>query len=112
MLKRDLQQKKNNLNYFNMKYSTQQLNNRHYQAIKRRGLITNKTSIKDFLNKHNEETQEMIIESIAFKNRDKNNFIQEAIDAIMVLENMIIHLGYDIEKEKEINTIHQEKRND
>ena len=82
----------------------------HYDSIVDRGLITNKTRVNDFLNKHHEETIEMLNEKALFDVNQPNNFKHETIDTIATLCNMLIHLGYDVEKLFKENINHQIKR--
>ena len=56
------------------------LNERHYQAQLKRGTITDKTKLKHFFAKLNEETTEMILEAQAYKLGYDNQFGMEAMD--------------------------------
>lgn len=85
---------------------------RHYQAIEKRGQITEESTINDFIDKFNEESNEMLFEKEKLFNKLRNNFIQEVIDTIMVLINMLQFLGVNIEDEFKKNTEHQEARKD
>jgi len=86
---------------------------RHYEAIVKRGLITEKTTKYDFLKKIREEffefNKEMYVDAFDTGNL-RHVTIQEGIDLIKTIENMFIHFGVDIDKEIEINTQYQETR--
>lgn len=94
---------------------------RHYKSIVKRGLITPKTKIIDFLNKIREEFGELefeIIHSDA-NNLECNNLyditfdgnvVQESIDLVMTVVNMLQHFNVDIESELLKNVELQEKR--
>ena len=69
---------------------------RNYEATVRRGQISNKTTVSDFLNKTDEEVQEL-------KDSRKGSQIyqfdpKEAIDVILVQTAMLYHYGFDVEK--------------
>lgn len=89
-----------------MKIDLYALQLRHYEAIKKRGLINNKTKPEDFLEKLNEEFEELLYED------QEDLFIQEAIDCISVLNNMLIHMKVDIKEELLKNILVQEKRSE
>jgi len=102
---------KNNKNYFNMKYETQQLLNRCYEATRQRGCINNTTTIKDFNDKLLEEVREVEVESNANSLRyDKNILFNELADVAAVAFNYIIWLGGDPMEEYEKITIKNEQR--
>ena len=83
---------------------------RHYQAIVKRGLITEKTTVLDFIDKFDEETKEFKKELGLALYFEPNHYKQEAIDCICVLTNMLQHYGVDIESELIKNIEIQEKR--
>ena len=84
--------------------------NRHYKAIKARGLITTETDILDFQTKLHEEVKEFDKEVKKYMFNEGNNLAQESIDVISVLFNMLKHLGFDVHFEHEKNVITQEIR--
>ncbi len=67
----------------------QQIIESNYESIVKRGLINEKTRLKDFLNKLDEEVME-------FK---EDNRIEELADIILVCLNIARHYGIDIENE-------------
>ncbi len=67
----------------------QQIIESNYESIVKRGLINEKTTLKDFLNKLDEEVME-------FK---EDNRIEELADIILVCLNIARHYGIDIENE-------------
>lgn len=83
---------------------------RHYQAIIKRGLITEETELYEFSNKINEEKGELSTELLKLSKGKPNNYEQEAIDLICVTMNLLIHRGVDIEVELLKNILVQEKR--
>ena len=87
---------------------------RHYQAIRKRGLITDKTTITDFYFKMLEEDKEASKEIIHFMKspNNKDKMIQEIIDKICVCTNFLRHMDIDLELELCKNVIHQETRKD
>jgi phosphoribosyl-ATP pyrophosphohydrolase len=82
----------------------------HYEAIVKRGLITDKTTAYDFLDKIHEEYTEFVIELEESINFKPNNYKQEAIDLICSTMNMLIHFGVDIEQELIKNIKKQKER--
>lgn len=69
---------------------------RNYEATVKRGQISNKTTVSDFLKKTDEEVQEL-------KDSRKGSPIypfdpKEAIDIILVQTAMLHHYGFNIEK--------------
>ena len=82
---------------------------RHYIATRKRGLITNYTSMQDFLDKMQEEINEMN-EADIYDNTIDGDMAQEAIDVVGVIFNMLHHFGYDVEAEFKYNVEHQESR--
>lgn len=89
-----------------------ELLSRHHAAIVKRGQITEKTTITDFLEKIGEEDEEMWEQAERSMNNDENNLAQETVDSIMVRVHMLKKLGFDFKEELEKNTIYQETRND
>ena len=85
---------------------------RHYAATVKRGKITSKTVINDFIAKMHEEDTEMINEKAGYDMIVENNFIQETVDSIMVRINMLKKLNKDFYEELEKNVIYQETRKD
>lgn len=67
----------------------QQIIESNYESIVKRGLINEKTRLKDFLNKLDDEVME-------FK---EDNRIEELADIILVCLNIARHYGIDIENE-------------
>jgi len=82
---------------------------RHYIATRKRGLITNYTSLQDFLDKMLDEIDEMNAADV-YENTIDGDMAQEAIDVVCVIFNMLHHFGYDVEHEFRYNVEHQEKR--
>jgi len=83
---------------------------RNYEATVRRGQISNKTTVSDFLNKTDEEVQEL-------KDSRKGSQIypfdpKEAIDIILVQTAMLQHYGFDTERLLIEKTLFNEKRPD
>lgn len=85
---------------------------RHFEAIKKRGLISDKTSIGDFIKKMKEELKEVEEKQIYFGSDYEDELIHEIVDLMMVCSNCIKRYGYDLKQELEINTKHQETRKD
>jgi len=87
---------------------------RHYEAIIKRGLINENTTLYDFLKKFREEffelNKELYIDAFEPEQKLRHVTVQEAIDVIKTLENMLIHFGVDIQEATEINIKTQEKR--
>lgn len=88
---------------------------RHYEAIVKRGLITDKTTKYDFLKKIREEffefNKEMYKDAFETGNL-RHDTIQEGMDLIYSIENFFTHFDVDIDKEREINIQHQLTRKD
>ena len=87
---------------------------KHYEAIKARGLITDKTTIVDFLEKLVEETNEFITEAKKCTETKEitPEFVHEGMDVIGVIANCMTHLNIDVEEEFKKNVIHQQTRED
>ena len=81
-----------------MKY----LFNKHYEAIKKRGLIDPFTTVDDFIHKMKEELSEF----------EESHSCDEAMDLICVCTNYLIHQDHDIKKLLKKNLKHQIKRNE
>jgi hypothetical protein len=82
---------------------------RHYIATRKRGLITHYTSLQDFLDKMQEEIDEMNQADI-YDHTIDGDMAQEAIDVVGVIFNMLHHFGFDVEAEFKANVNHQESR--
>ena len=67
----------------------------NYSSIVKRGLISPTTKKRDFMNKLNEEVNELIYE---FINKDVID-AEELADVILVCLNIAKHYNIDIEKE-------------
>lgn len=85
---------------------------RHYNAIKKRGLIDDHTRNYGFLVKLDEEYKEFLDSCWG---DDEICVIddysaQECMDMVAVIFNMLIHNGYDIEAEFRKNVEYQESR--
>ena len=83
---------------------------RNYEATVKRGQISNKTTVSDFLNKTDEEVQEL-------KDSCKGSPIypfdpKEAIDIILVQTSMLHHYGFNAEKIMIEKVLYNEKRQD
>jgi hypothetical protein len=72
----------------------------HYQAIVKRGLITDRTHVFEFIEKHDEETKEMKEAYSKYSNTGNlDKFFHEIIDTICTLTNMLLHFDIDVEIE-------------
>lgn len=80
--------------------------NRSYQAIRKRGLITSETEFIDFIKKMEEELSEI---DSAERFEDK---IKETVDLMNVCINALVHHGFDPIAEFKKCVIHQETRKD
>ncbi|WBC28418.1 hypothetical protein RPMD05_36 [Rhodobacteraceae phage LS06-2018-MD05] len=87
-----------------MKYKFEQLFNKHYEAIQKRGLITTLTKDYDFILKMDEELCEVA------DAKTKEERIKEAIDLMTVCSNFVIHNGGDLYQLLKENIEHQETR--
>lgn len=86
---------------------------RSYEAIKKRGLITDKTTIDDFLKKIREELYEAEHENFLINNwsaADLNKYVEELTDLATVAIMQIQHLGYDFITEFEKVVLKNEQR--
>ena len=79
---------------------------RSYQAIRKRGKITNDTVIYDFTDKMNEELEEIINSS------SLDGKIKETVDLMNVCICALKHYGFDPIAEFEKCVIHNETRKD
>jgi len=82
---------------------------RHYDAIRKRELITDGTSLGEFRVKLREEIEELW-SSDMYDDTIDGDMAQEAMDVVGVIFNMLIHSGYDIEAEFKYNVEYQEAR--
>lgn len=85
----------------------EELIKRHYEATRKRGCITADTDMKDFIEKMNEEFNE--IEESYYKESFRDS-IYETVDLIAVCINAIHHHGFDFVDLYALNTKHQESR--
>ena len=69
----------------------------NYKVTVDRGCISPSTNLFDFLDKLEEETEELIKE--ALRPREISNLPEELADVIMVCLNMAKHYNIDIEQE-------------
>ena len=69
----------------------------NYQSIVDRGFITPTTTLFEFLDKLDEEVEELKKESLISK--EWNNLPEELADVILVCLNMAKHFDIDIEQE-------------
>lgn len=81
---------------------------RSYLAIKKRGLITDKTIESEFFIKAKEELKE-VCEAFLI---DEKHYIEEWVDLATVAIMQIHHLGYNFIEEFEKVIIKNETRND
>ena len=82
---------------------------RNYNATVKRGLINSETTKQDFIDKMKEEISEL---ELALLNNDKFNENEELADIRLVCDAMAIHYGIDLQKEKELKMLINEKRKD
>lgn len=85
----------------------------HYKLIKLRGLISPDTPMTAFMDKLNEEYEELwnaYADDIRDNTCPSNAFIQEGVDLVMVVLNMFQHYGIDFEEELKKNIKTQESR--
>ena len=83
---------------------------RNYEATVRRGQISNKTTVSEFIKKTDEEVQEL-------KDSRKGSTIypfdpKEAVDIILVQTAMLHHYGFDTEKIMTEKMLFNEQRED
>jgi len=82
---------------------------RSYKAIRKRGLITSDTDFPDFIDKMDEELEEIKMD---YSEGNFNKAIAETVDLMNVCICALVHHGYDPVKEFEKCVIHQEERKD
>ena len=86
----------------------------HYRIICERGLITPTTTSHEFIIKLDEEYHECLNEYADDLHMNKRfpsrEFIQESVDVMMVIANMLTHLGLNVEKEIRTNIETQKQR--
>jgi len=80
--------------------------NANYQSIKKRGLITPRTTESDFIMKLEEEVQEFI------DAESKQDKAEELADVILVCLNYAKHYGINIEKQLLLNITKNQTRHD
>lgn len=80
---------------------------RSYIATKKRGLITDKTTDKDFWDKLHEEVDEVDFER---RSRNKEKLANELADVILVCSAWLKNMGFDPKTETEKMVIKNEKR--
>lgn len=85
----------------NLNYSKMNIYKQNYSAIVSRGLITPETTNRDFLCKLHEEVREVHNALYKLEHGQDNNLIEEITDCINVLNNWLIHAGYEIDIEME-----------
>jgi len=83
----------------------------HYEAIKARGFITDRTSVHQFMAKLSEESDELINAYSDSIDRSPNKaMIHEAIDLMAVIANFLYHFDIDVEKAFIENIKYQKSR--
>ena len=88
---------------------------RSYEAIRKRGLITDSTTLDEFNKKMREELYEVEHEQFCVENGQGHrldNYVSECIDLANVCFMQVKKLGFDPVKEFEKCVIHQETRKD
>ena len=91
---------------------TENLEQKHFEAIQKRGLINDNTTKYDFLRKIREEMNELnkvLYENIESKELSEKEK-QEGIDLIMTVRNMFQYFKVDYNEELAKNTDYQIKR--
>ena len=84
----------------------EQIIERNYKATLRRGLISESTGFKDFINKLKEEVDELEAEKFT------GNMPVEMADVALVIFAMAEHYNINLIAEMERKTLYNEKRND
>lgn len=84
----------------------EQIIQRNYSATCRRGLISESTVFKDFVNKLKEEVAELSNEHFT------DNMAVEMADIALVLFAMATHYEIDLIEQMERKTLYNEKRKD
>jgi len=88
-----------------------ELIDQNYQAVRNRGLITDDTDFYDFMEKLEEETQELSAEWLKCEGLNlPDDFNAELIDCISVLLNMAKHYNIDVIEGLKQNIIKNQKR--
>jgi len=86
----------------------------HYRVICERGMITPTTTSHEFMIKLEEEYEELLNEYADDLHMNKRfpsrEFIQEGVDVMMVIANMLTHLGISVEGEIRKNIETQKQR--
>lgn len=90
-----------------LRLSQEEVQLRNYAATEKRGLITDKTTIEDFVCKLREEVEELWYSSNSGKCSIDPS---ELADIVIVCESMALHYGIDLQKEKELKMYINEKR--
>ena len=84
----------------------EQIIERNYKATVKRGLISESTVFKDFINKLKEEVTELEAEKFT------DNMAVEMADVALVIFAMAEHYNINLIAEMERKTLYNEKRND
>jgi NTP pyrophosphatase (non-canonical NTP hydrolase) len=80
---------------------------RHYEATRKRGLINENTGMGEFIDKMQEELDEI---ANSYHVGEFSDSIEETIDLIAVCLNTLEHFGYDFERKYKRNVEYQEQR--
>jgi len=86
--------------------------NRNYASIVKRGYITPETTHEEFLDKLDEENDEVFKEYMLVITNKKHNLGEELADVILTCLNWAHHFSIDIEKELHKKIEKNEKRKD
>jgi hypothetical protein len=92
-----------------MKYRFEQLLNRSYKAIQKRGLITDETNLADFILKADEEINEI---KKAYLKEGNVAVLREIRQLMTVCAMAIMHSGLDPIKEFELEVLKNEHRSE
>lgn len=90
-----------------LRLSQEEVQQRNYNATVRRGLITDKTTIEDFICKLREEVEELWYSSNSGKCSIDPS---ELADISHVCDAIALHYAIDLQKEKELKMLVNEKR--
>lgn len=90
----------------------QDLIKRNYASIVKRGYITPQTTHEDFIDKLDEECDEVFKEFMLVITDKKNNLGEELADVILTCLNYAHHFSIDIEKELHKKIEKNENRKD
>lgn len=82
---------------------------RNYDSAVRRGQITQKSTVADFLAKTDEEVQELK-DSTLTESKINPFDPKEAVDIILVQTAMLFHYGYDTKRIMKEKMLYNEKR--